>query len=129
MIAAEIVQLLLSLGTAIRDKVCKERTSMIMASRVAETGGSDTIFALDRTVEAIMFDVIRHWPRSSLPVGIFAEGLREVPAIIGDGHDTEPKFWLLIDPIDGTRELMFDKRSAYFTCCGRSWFRAAPAVV
>lgn len=127
MIAAEIVQLLLSLGTAIRDKVCKERTSMIMASRVAETGGSDTIFALDRTVEAIMFD--DNALASSLPVGIFAEGLREAPAIIGDGHDTEPKFWLLIDPIDGTRELMFDKRSAYFTCCGRSWFRAAPAVV
>jgi hypothetical protein len=58
--------------------------------------------------------VIKRWPRSVLPVGIFAEGLKDVPVIIGGGQNTRPRFWLLIDPIDGTRELMYDKRSAYF---------------
>ncbi len=80
---------------------------------VAHEGG-DTIFWIDRKVdEAIPFEVAA-WPDALLPVELVMEGLGESgQRRIGDEH--EPlKYRLMIDPIDGTRNIMFDKRSGWF---------------
>lgn len=110
----ELTALLLNLGVAIRDQLRADRLAIAHASRVVETGGADTIFGLDRHVEPLMLTEIEAWPKHMLPVGLFAEGLSTAPLIVGGNMNSEPKYWLLIDPVDGTRGLMYEKRSAYF---------------
>ena len=85
------------------------------ASRVAAVTTADTIYAIDRVSEtAVLAWFAQHWPRD-WPVELVMEG-RE-----GHGPATFPKgtsvsetiFKCLLDPIDGTRGLMYDKRSAW----------------
>jgi fructose-1,6-bisphosphatase/inositol monophosphatase family enzyme len=84
-------------------------------SRVAGVTAADTIYAVDRVSEKTVLAWFgRHWP-ARWPVEIVMEGLE------GRGAVTFPKgtpvdrtvFKCIIDPIDGTRGLMYDKRSAW----------------
>ena len=110
---------LLTLGLAVQTKVTRlvqkafrDGTSTL-ADAVSEEGG-DRIYRIDREVEATIEDAIADWPNECLPLLLIAEGM---------GHDGRQEFgtageksrWrLIIDPIDGTRMLMYDKRSAWF---------------
>jgi len=87
---------------------------------VAGVSPSDTIFVIDKAVEEDLLAAIAQWPKSILPVGVFAEGVEPTPTLIGTQRLDDVSTWLLIDPIDGTRGLMYDKRSA--------WFLAAAAL-
>lgn len=104
---------LLELGTAVRDAINAARVGGAeMARPVAEEGG-DTIFAIDRHVEPIIERCVDAWPDHLKPLTLIAEGM---------GHDGRRRFggegsarWsVLVDPIDGTRNIMYDKRSAWF---------------
>ncbi len=110
---------LLTLGLAVQSKVThlvqkafRDGTSTL-ADAVSEEGG-DRIYRIDREVEATIEDAIAGWPDECMPLLLIAEGM---------GHDGRHTFgtpgektrWrLIIDPIDGTRMLMYDKRSAWF---------------
>ncbi len=83
-------------------------------ARVAGVTAADTIYQVDRIGEAAILDwFARHWPRD-WPVEIVMEGLPE-------GATTFPAGTLarrtavrcILDPIDGTRCLMYDKRPAW----------------
>ncbi len=84
-------------------------------ARVAAVTAADTIYHVDRLSErAILSWFEKHWPRA-WPVEVVMEGLEEHGAV------TFPKntpvahtvFKCILDPIDGTRNLMHDKRSAW----------------
>jgi fructose-1,6-bisphosphatase/inositol monophosphatase family enzyme len=83
-------------------------------SRVVACEGGDCIFAIDREVEPVIAEGIASWPRECLPLLLIAEGFgsdgrRRI------GPEDEPlRYRLLVDPIDGSRGLMYDKRSAWF---------------
>lgn len=102
------------LGLAVRKKLIEARAGGAdMATPVAQEGG-DTIFAIDRHVESIIESEIAAWPKSCLPVLLIAEGMGEDGRhVIGEKH-APIKFRLIVDPIDGTRNIMYDKRAAWF---------------
>ena len=67
------------------------------------------MFAVDRVADhEIIAWLERNWPASE-PLELVTEGLDDVVAI-GRG---EPRWTLIVDPIDGTRGLMYDKRAAW----------------
>ncbi len=78
-------------------------------SRVARTGEGDTIFAIDVHAEEILLTQCEHWGRDE-PILLIAEGLPAAGVEFGRGA---PRWRLIVDPIDGTRPLMHDKRSAW----------------
>lgn len=83
--------------------------------RVAKVTAADTIYAVDEVSETIVLAWLeRHWPRA-WPVELVMEGLEEQgPVTFPRGTPVAVTQWkLILDPIDGTRGLMFDKRSAW----------------
>lgn len=109
-----VANLLLDLGFGIRRYLMDSRMTIEAASTIAARTSHDTIFTIDRHVEPLLIETIARWPAEYLPVALFAEGLDDVPFMIGGTGSSTPKWWLLIDPIDGTRGLMYQKRPAFF---------------
>ena len=110
---------LLNLGLAVQTQVTRLVRSAFtggantLADAVAEEGG-DRIYRIDREVEATIESVISSWPDECLPLLLIAEGMSEDSQMLF-GNPNQPLRWrLIIDPIDGTRMLMYDKRSAWF---------------
>ncbi len=103
------------LGLAVRRHVVglSDSEGVDLALPVAFEGG-DTVFALDRLVEPVITREIDLWPPDFKPLLLIAEGLgTDGRRLFGDA-DGPPRFRLIVDPIDGTRGLMYDKRSAWF---------------
>lgn len=108
-------RLLCALQDEIRDALTAARARQAgKFARVAAVTAADTIYHIDRISEqAILSWFERHWPRR-WPVELVMEGL-------DDGSTTFPRgtpvaqtaFKCILDPIDGTRGLMYDKRSAW----------------
>ena len=80
---------------------------------VAHDEEGDTIYAVDRVSEAALVDglaaVAREEPLVLVAEGLPAEGL----TLPGGTPDKECRWRLLVDPIDGTRGLMYQKRPAW----------------
>lgn len=82
-------------------------------ARVAAVTAEDTIFHIDKlSEEAILGWMGKNWPRA-WPVELVMEGL-EAGATFPRGTPVRDTLWkLILDPIDGTRCIMYDKRSAW----------------
>lgn len=100
----------------IRDTIIAARTREASKfARIAGITAADTIYHVDRlSEEGIVAWFERHWPRR-LPVELVMEGLEpEEPATFPRGTPVAETAWkCILDPIDGTRGLMYDKRSAF----------------
>ena len=109
---------LLSLHDRLRDAVLAGRSSG--DADVAREGeaayGGDTIYRIDERGEAALLQWADDFAAQlGRPVVLVAEGL------VGDGrlvvpsnaHPAEARYECIVDPIDGTRGLMYDKRSAW----------------
>ena len=90
-----------------------------LAAVVADEGDDDTIYALDRVSEDYLVAWFEREVALERPLLLVAEGLPDQgdgPGMLalprGIGAD-EAEVRILIDPIDGTRGLMFQKRSAW----------------
>ncbi len=95
--------LLCELGEFLRDLVVGSR-DIDMATVTGETV-ADTIYAIDRVADdALVGWFSEHWPQ----VRIVSEGLEE-PVVVGD----DAAWTVIVDTIDGTRGLMYDKRPAW----------------
>ena len=81
-------------------------------SRTVRDDAGDTIFGIDAAVEDRLLDACRAWGEQQHFV-LIAEGLDPAGVTFGRAGVGGPPFRLLADPIDGTRGLMFDKRSAW----------------
>ena len=104
----EWVDRLVSLGRTVRDTVIRASArGSDLATPVAQEGG-DTIFAVDRHVEPVIENAITSW---GVPLTLIAEGMGE-DGVKHFGLDS--RYRLIMDPIDGTRNIMYDKRSAWF---------------
>jgi fructose-1,6-bisphosphatase/inositol monophosphatase family enzyme len=108
---AELCDWLLVLQEAIQRRAAqalRQETSERLAS-VAHESASDTIYEIDRGLDDL---ILEHCERLATRYSyrFVAEGLtRRYPA----GEEAEASFWLIMDPLDGTRGLMYDKRSAW----------------
>ncbi|HEY1388161.1 MAG TPA: inositol monophosphatase [Ktedonobacterales bacterium] len=90
-----------------------------LAEVVADADESDTIYALDRISEEYLVDWFAREVAPERPLLLVAEGLPDSghgPGMLalprGISAD-EAEVRILVDPIDGTRGLMFQKRSAW----------------
>jgi hypothetical protein len=84
-----------------------------LLSRVIAERGGDTIYRLDEHGEAVLLTHCERWGRE-LPFLLIAEGLAAGERIFPEGASRDAlAFTLIADPIDGTRELMYSKRSAW----------------
>ncbi len=81
-------------------------------SRTVRDDAGDTIFGIDAEVEEILIQHCQEWGKTQHFV-LVAEGLQPDGMQFGRPGLGGPPFRLLADPIDGTRGLMFDKRSAW----------------
>ncbi len=81
-------------------------------SRSVRDDSGDTIFGIDVQAEEILIEHCQEWGKTQHFV-LIAEGLEPGGIQFGQPGRGGPPFRLLVDPIDGTRGLMFDKRSAW----------------
>lgn len=112
--AARLLPRLRSIQAAIRDAL---RTHMLAQepavwSRTERDDAGDTIFGIDAAVEDILLRACEEWGREQ-HFTVLAEGFDPAGVNFGAPGRGGPPFRLLVDPIDGTRGLMFDKRSAW----------------
>lgn len=86
---------------------------------VARASAADTIYSIDAEVEPLLIEFCREWGKTT-PLVLIAEGLAnedgaEVERLIFPAglDEASAAIRLIIDPIDGTRGLMYDKRAAW----------------
>ena len=107
---------ILSIHAEIRNGIvqaCENATSEQLATIVSEQAG-DTIFAVDRISEEILLHHFKllgeEWSFVLIAEGLDEDGRRVFPL----GTDAaQAELRIIIDPIDGTRGLMYQKRSAW----------------
>jgi fructose-1,6-bisphosphatase/inositol monophosphatase family enzyme len=99
----ELRRRLCALGNHVRSLV----TGAHGVDMAAVTGSTaaDVIYGIDRVADDALVDWFeQHWPR----VRVVSEGL-DGPVDVGN----DPEWTVIVDTIDGTRGLMYDKRSAW----------------
>jgi hypothetical protein len=89
------------------------RATLDDLAAVAAARGGDTIFALDERAEEVVEAFFTAWGEE-LPLLLEAEGIPGGERTYPQGTPrTEAAFTCILDPIDGTRGLMYQKRSAW----------------
>ncbi|HEX3146091.1 MAG TPA: hypothetical protein VHQ64_19105 [Pyrinomonadaceae bacterium] len=91
-----------------------EGASVDDLSRVAADEAGDTIFAVDRVSEEVLVTFCEREMAPMNPLVLIAEGLEGGQLVLPRGAAESDAVWrVIVDPIDGTRGLMYQKRSAW----------------
>jgi fructose-1,6-bisphosphatase/inositol monophosphatase family enzyme len=102
---------------AIRRRVVEacERSAADALANVARDTEGDTIYAIDAVAEhALADEIARTMATAEAPVVLVAEGLEGGEIVLPAGADRRRARWtLIVDPIDGTRGVMYQKRPAW----------------
>ncbi len=112
----QVVDRLIEFQRAVRGAVVAARARELHG--VTRTSSADTIYAIDAEVDPILEDFCREWARTT-PLVLVAEGLedehgREAPKVFPEGaRESDALIRVIVDPIDGTRGIMYDKRPAW----------------
>lgn len=113
----QIADSIMRLHEIIRNRVVStcEKSGIEQLSEIAHEGTGDTIYSIDRVSEDLIIEYFESEIVNIAPVMLVAEGISEqgnvvLPQATGE-EDAE--FIIIIDPIDGTREIMYQKRSAW----------------
>ncbi len=81
---------------------------------IAQEEAGDTIYAIDRVSEALLLDFFRREVAAQAPILLIAEGLSGGQVVLPEGAVEAEAVWrIIVDPIDGTRGLMYQKRSGW----------------
>jgi fructose-1,6-bisphosphatase/inositol monophosphatase family enzyme len=74
----------------------------------------DTIYAVDRISEDLLVQFFAEELAQSAPLVLVAEGIEDGELVLPVGATERDAVWrVIVDPIDGTRGLMYQKRSAW----------------
>jgi fructose-1,6-bisphosphatase/inositol monophosphatase family enzyme len=113
-----VVDKLRAFQRAVRDTIIASRTSAEPLHEVSRTSSADTIYRIDTAVEALLEDFFQAWGQET-PLVLIAEGLedhhgKEGPMVFPHGaKEDDAHIRVIVDPVDGTREIMYDKRAAW----------------
>ena len=81
---------------------------------IAREEEGDTIYEVDRISEDLLIEFFEREIAASQPLILIAEGLPNGKVTLPRGTDEAAAVWrIIVDPIDGTRGLMYQKRSAW----------------
>jgi hypothetical protein len=114
-----VKDILIQIGEAVCKKVhqsLKEQT-VEERSEVFKEGEDDTIYRIDRDVEEVLVPILEKNARQLNGIVLVAEGIGENTngVVLPKGKRAESaSLRIIMDPIDGTRGIMYDKRSAFF---------------
>jgi hypothetical protein len=114
--AEALVRRIRGVHEAIRDEIVAacERQSIEELSTVVGDDAGDTLFAVDRLSEAVLLarfeELARDWPCLLVAEGLGKDGRRVLPE--GTRAD-DIQIVIIVDPIDGTRGLMLQKRPGW----------------
>jgi hypothetical protein len=112
----EMLPAIRSIHEQIRDALvaATERSATEDLTLVVEDGEGDTIYAIDRISEDLLIDLFESKIAIHTPIVLIAEGLEHGQITLPRGAKPEDAKWRIIaDPIDGTRCLMYQKRSGW----------------
>jgi hypothetical protein len=112
-----IIDRLKDFQRAVRDAVVesRKRSQMFFVSRHSS---ADTIYQIDTVIEPILEDFCREWSKT-VPLVLIAEGVEsdgfpEGMKVFPEGMSADrAQIRVIVDPIDGTRGIMYDKRAAW----------------
>ncbi len=83
-------------------------------SRIDRDVSGDTIYAVDRVSEERILELFDSEIARAAPIVLVAEGLEHGQVVLPKGAAEGDAVWrIIVDPIDGTRGLMYQKRSAW----------------
>lgn len=111
-----LLSLIRNLHETIRDRVVEscERSAIETLAAVAHEQEGDTIYAVDRIGEDLLVEFFEREIASLSSVVLIAEGLPKGKVVLPHGSSESAAAWrIIVDPIDGTRGLMYQKRSAW----------------
>lgn len=113
----QIAESIRTLHEIIRDEVVSacETSSLKQLSEVAYEGKGDTIYSIDLISEKRIIEYFENEIIKIAPVILIAEGIAENGNIVlpTGTSEKDAEFRIIMDPIDGTREIMYQKRSAW----------------
>jgi hypothetical protein len=94
-------------------KACESQTFEELCGE-ATTAAGDTVYAIDRIAEEVFLNAVRSEIAVHGPVVLVGEGVADGCVVLPEGTSEKDAEWrMIIDPIDGTRGLMFQKRPAW----------------
>jgi fructose-1,6-bisphosphatase/inositol monophosphatase family enzyme len=114
-----VIDRLTEFQRAVRDTIVRSRTSTGSLSQVSRSSAADTIYKIDTQVDPVLESFCEEWGKST-PLVLVAEGLED-----DAGNEVKHRVFphgtraddalirVIVDPIDGTRGIMYDKRPAW----------------
>ena len=108
---------LIAFQKTVRDLIISSRKSANLHA-VDRSTAADTIYAIDAVVEPVLEEFCRDWARTT-PLVLIAEGIEDESGeegvkVFPEGSRPEDALIrVIVDPIDGTRGIMYDKRPAW----------------
>ena len=121
--SAYFIKHLLELGRRVRTAVASARAPASATTeslaQVARQSAADTIYELDNHIDPVLEEFCEAWSRE-YPLVLIAEGIADrhsgiegMKCFPAGTSSSAAAFRLIVDPIDGTRGLMYDKRSGW----------------
>jgi fructose-1,6-bisphosphatase/inositol monophosphatase family enzyme len=107
---------IIKLHEIIRDRVVAEceKAALEDLARIDSDAPGDTIYAVDRVSEEALVEFVEKEIAPKASVVLIAEGLEHGQVVLPHGtREADAKFRIIVDPIDGTRGLMYQKRSGW----------------
>ncbi len=111
-----LLQPIKRLHAEIRDAVVAvcETAALEELSVIAHEEEGDTIYAIDKVSEELLIEFFETHIAVHTPIILIAEGLDAGGIVLPKGTRPEDAVWrIIVDPIDGTRGLMYQKRNAW----------------
>lgn len=113
----KLLALIHTLHTQIRAAVvttCEAHAVDELAGVAEDAEAGDTIYAIDRVSEALLIDFFATHVAPTWPLILVAEGIPAGRIVLPIGSSAaDAVIQVLVDPIDGTRGLMYQKRSGW----------------
>ncbi len=96
------------------DVKAQEETATEVLSGVADVRGGDTIYQIDAHADEVLHHFCTEWAAEATLV-LISEGIEGAGwQVFPEGaREEDAEFLLIVDPIDGTRNIMYNKRSAW----------------
>ena len=115
--AVALLASLRRLHERIRDEVvstCEQAALEDLARVDDDSSEGDTIYAVDRVSEELLLEFFEREVAPRAPHVLIAEGIEGGYIVLPRGtSESEARWRIIVDPIDGTRGLMYQKRSAW----------------
>ncbi len=93
---------------------CEKAAVEQLAEVSDDESEGDTIYAVDRVSEELLVELFEHELTTFAPLVLVAEGIEGGELVLPRGTAESDAVWrIVVDPIDGTRGLMYQKRSAW----------------